>query len=540
MPQPHQHDEKLKVFVSYSRRDSDFAQELLNGLQFAGFAPYLDKHDIAAGENWEMRLGRLIEAADAVVYIISPDSIGSQRCAWEVQRTIELKKRLLPVVWRQVEEALVPPPLKQLNYIFFDRPLTFVASLQVLVTALRTDIDWIREHTRLGEAALRWNEHERPEALLIRGEELSEAKAWLKAQPKYAVEPTLLMLEFINSSSSQEDARLTAERIRLDQLSAAIERERAAQSERELAIGRERKALRTGQHALIGAAALFACIVIGAVGWLKQDYLVEQYHWRFNMNPTILTHALEGEKAAIPGAAFQECKNGCPTMIVITAGNFRMGSPPDEPGRHANEGPQTDVTIEKPFAVSRSEVTFAEWDHCVEAGRCPALSDNNWGRVNRPVINVNWEHAKLYVAWLAGVTGKPYRLLSEAEWEYAARADSTGPYSFGDQIEKLSEYAWYEQIQTEPVMRKLPNAFGLFDMHGNVLEWVEDCFKSTYAGRPMNGSALIMKSCGLRVTRGGSYVYGDPRELGSARRFPNTAGTQLDDVGFRIARSLSN
>src|SRR5262245_63771846 len=161
--------QNLKVFISYSRKDEEFAQELLSGLQLVGFEPYLDKHDIAAGENWEQRLGRLIEAADTVVYVISPNAVASERCAWEVERTVTLKKRLLPIVWRRVDEAQVPPRLKQLNYLFFDRPLTFVPSLKALATALRTDLEWIREHTRIGEAALRCDARGRAEALLWRG-----------------------------------------------------------------------------------------------------------------------------------------------------------------------------------------------------------------------------------------------------------------------------------------------------------------------------------------------------------------------------------
>jgi TIR domain len=161
-----------------------FAQELLGGLQAAGFEPYLDKHDIVAGEEWEARLGRLIEAADTVVFVISPDAVASERCAWEVQRTVILKKQLFPIVWRHVEEAQVPPRLKQLNYVFFNRPLSFGTSLLVLAGALRTDVEWIREHTRIGEAALRWEARGRNAALLFRGEELAAAKAWLAAPPQ--------------------------------------------------------------------------------------------------------------------------------------------------------------------------------------------------------------------------------------------------------------------------------------------------------------------------------------------------------------------
>src|SRR5262245_20473952 len=134
--------EKLRVFISYSRKDEDFVQQLLAGLQLVGFEPYLDKHDIAAGEEWEQRLGRLIEAADTVVFVISPDAVDSERCAWEVDRAIELKKRLLPIVFRRVDEALVPPRLQQINYIFFDRQFSFVSSLQALASALRTDLGW--------------------------------------------------------------------------------------------------------------------------------------------------------------------------------------------------------------------------------------------------------------------------------------------------------------------------------------------------------------------------------------------------------------
>src|SRR5262249_44776288 len=134
---------------------------------------------------------RLIETADTVVFVISPDAVASKRCAWEVDCTIDRKKRLLPIVWRRVEEAQIPPRLKRLNYIFFDRPLSFGASLRALATALKTDITWVREHTRIGEAALRWDARGRAEALLWRGEELGAAKTWLASQPQYAPDPTL-------------------------------------------------------------------------------------------------------------------------------------------------------------------------------------------------------------------------------------------------------------------------------------------------------------------------------------------------------------
>ena len=306
-------DRKLKVFISYSRKDEDFAQELLAGLELAGFAPYLDKQDIVAGEDWQARLGRLIEAADTVVIVMSRDAVASERCAWEVERAATLKKRLLPIVWRRVDEAHVPPRLKQFNYIFFDRPLMSLPSLIALATALRTDIDWVCEHTRLGEAALRWDQRGRPEALLPRGEELAAAKAWLSSHPKYAPEPTVLHHEFIKAAEAAQSAHTSAERQRLDAMTTALEREKAA--------------LRKGQRALAAATGLLACIIVGAIGWYEQNFLREQYYWRVVMRPSVLSAEQEKEKAAHPGSDFKECANGCPTMIVVPAGKFTMGSP---------------------------------------------------------------------------------------------------------------------------------------------------------------------------------------------------------------------
>ena len=147
---------RLKVFVSYSRKDATFADELASGLELCGFEAYLDKEDIAPGEPWEQRLGRLICDADTVVFALSPDAVASKHCEWEVAETVRLSKRLLPVVWRVVPEQEVPDPLKRLNYIFFTDGHSFTRSLGELATALRTDLDWIRQHTRFGDLAQNW------------------------------------------------------------------------------------------------------------------------------------------------------------------------------------------------------------------------------------------------------------------------------------------------------------------------------------------------------------------------------------------------
>jgi formylglycine-generating enzyme required for sulfatase activity len=201
-----------------------------------------------------------------------------------------------------------------------------------------------------------------------------------------------------------------------------------------------------------------------------------------------------------PGALteFKDCA-GCPQMVVIPAGEFTMGSPPSEQHRGAES--QHRVTIATPFAVSKFEISFDEWDSCLRGGGCGSYrpDDEHWGRGKRPVMNISWENAKTYVDWLSRKTGKNYRLLSEAEWEYAARAGTTTPFAHGDALSpRRANYdgsvdgtgpSDVNRRKTMPVGSFPPNRFGLHDMHGNVSEWVEDCWHEDYSGAPTDGSA---------------------------------------------------
>ena len=182
-----------------------------------------------------------------------------------------------------------------------------------------------------------------------------------------------------------------------------------------------------------------------------------------------------------------------------------MGSPPTEQGRDSDEGPQHTVTIGYRLAVGVYEVTFAEWDACVAAGGCNDYrpADRGWGRGARPVISVNWNDAQAYVTWLSRKTGKSYRLLSESEWEYVARAGTTTRYHTGDTI--TSSQANFNVGRTVEVGSYPANAFGLHDVHGNVWEWTQDCWNGSYRGAPANGSAWESGICARRVVRGGSW-----------------------------------
>ena len=241
------------------------------------------------------------------------------------------------------------------------------------------------------------------------------------------------------------------------------------------------------------------------------------------------------KRARKPRDTFRDCPE-CPEMVVVPSGSFMMGS---TSGR-GNERPVHRVTFARPFAVGVYEVTFAEWDACVSDGGCGGYhpDDEGWGRGDRPAINVSWSDAKAYVRWLSGEKGLGYRLLSESEWEYVARAGTTGKYHFGSSLSPSQANYGMNRGSTVPVGSYPANAFGLYDVHGNVYEWVEDCWNDSYAGAPADGSERELGECGWRVLRGGSWDY-IPGNLRSAHRSRYPAGNRNSNVGFRVARTLT-
>ena len=248
-------------------------------------------------------------------------------------------------------------------------------------------------------------------------------------------------------------------------------------------------------------------------------------------------------KTLAPDDVFQDC-DVCPKMVVVPAGDFWMGSPESEKERDGDEGPRHKVTIADPFAISKYEVTFEQWDACAEAGGCNGYrpDDQGWSRGSRPVINVSWWDAKAYAEWLSRKTGQSYRSPSEAEWEYAARAGTITRYSFGDAITpKDANYAESKIGKTAEVGAYPKNPWGLYDMHGNVWEWVEDVWHDSYNGAPVDGSAWTdgggnFSSRG-RVVRGGSW-YSNPRGLRSANRYRYQPDNRNSYLGFRVSRTL--
>jgi formylglycine-generating enzyme required for sulfatase activity len=517
-------DTRTRVFVSYSRKDMSFADKLEVALRARGFEVLIDREEIYAFEDWWKRIQALIGGADTVVFVLSPDAVKSDVALKEVAHAASLNKRFAPIVCRRVDDAAVPDALRRLNFIFFDDQEQFEASTDRLAEALQTDIAWVRRHTEFGDTAYRWAEAGRLGGMLLRPPVLDQAEAWLAFRPGGAPVPTAETVAFIAQS-------------------------------RKVMLGTQRL-----WRLMLGSMfTLLVGIILGLVGWINQEYIKQQINWYWTMRPYMLAQVrpyvltAEAEHALKPLASFRECAKDCPEMIVIPSGEFTMGSPATERGGYDQaergryndneEGPQHKVTIYRTLAVSKFDVTFADWDACVSVGGCAPAPDSGYGRGTKPAINVSWGDAKQYVMWLSKMTGQPYRLLTEAEWEYAARASTTTAYFWGNEIGKGNGNCFgcggqWDGRQTSPVGSFTPNQFGLYDMAGNAWQWVQDCWHDDYNGAPTDGSEWTGGDCNYRLIRGGSWD-SRPQLLRSAFRSRYTVSIRVSYVGFRVARTLS-
>ena len=285
----------------------------------------------------------------------------------------------------------------------------------------------------------------------------------------------------------------------------------------------------------------------------------------------LLARVEEGRRLARKhpaGTKLRDCDE-CPELVVVPPGSYMMGSPNSEAKRSSDEGPRHRVTLDLPLAVGVYEVTRGEYSRFVsetghaagnscrtyKGGEWKERSGRHWKKPGfsqtkrHPVVCVNWEDAKAYVRWLSRQTGQTYRLLSESEWEYVARAGTAGPFHTGATIStKQANYDGKHTYgsgrkgryrkKTTPVGKFAANAFGLHDVHGNVREWVEDCWNGSYDGAPLDGSAWVSGNCRQRVLRGGSWLNG-PGYLRSAFRYTHTTGYRDFVAGFRVARTLT-
>ena len=251
-----------------------------------------------------------------------------------------------------------------------------------------------------------------------------------------------------------------------------------------------------------------------------------------------------GAQDLTPGTIFKDCPT-CPEMVVVPKGVFVMGSN----GRYKTEEPAHLVEIAKPFAIGRTEVTFDQWNLCLVDGGCELdPDDHKWGKGTRPVMNVTWDQAVRYANWISARSGHTYRLPTEAEWEYIARAGTQTQFAWGDEAGGLAlgncrDCGAEISHQTEPVASFPPNPWGLYDTHGNVWEWVQDCWVPNYVGAPTDGSARIApeeeagQPCKERVMRSGSWYYFS-KNIRSRWRAKNNPGVRSYGIGFRLVREL--
>jgi formylglycine-generating enzyme required for sulfatase activity len=532
------HQPKAKIFISYSRKDVAFADRLDAALKARGFEPLIDRQDpialqdwskgIAPFEDWWKRIETLITKADTIVFVLSPDAVTSKVALDEIKYAASLNKRFAPVVCRQVEDSSVPDELRRLNFVFFEDATRFDASADRLATALQIDLDWLRRHSEYGELALRWAGAGRPgpQGLLLRSPLLEEAERWMASRPQTAPAPTEATLAFVVESRRATNRRRRQTWTLACSLAAAIVAGGVAAW-----WNQDRLRVRSDEFQDWVKVRSYAF-----QGWLK-----ERNYALWNAHP-LKTAQERRLKSRDP---FKECSD-CPEMVVVPAGRFMMGSP-DGQG-NADEHPQHAVTITKSFAVSRYELTFDQWDVCSAQGSCKYISDERHGRGQRPAINLGWYDAQSYVAWLSRITGQEYRLLSEAEYEYAARAGAQTVYPWGDDIGNGnancrgcgSQWDTKRTVgvlggETAPVGSFAANGFGLYDMVGNVSEWTEDCYHDSYAGAPVDGTAWTGGDCGGRVVRGGGFD-SSPTQNRSASR---SSGEWVDvPTEIRVDRQI--
>lgn len=498
------------VFISYSSKDKQAADATCAALETAGIRCWIAPRDVRPGRDYATEIVEAIETCRIMVVIVSGNSNESRQVPREVEQAV---RKGVPVIPMRIEDVT----LNQAMEYFLDS----IHWLDAITPPLAKHLEFLVANVS---------------GLLQAGPPPTDAAhvaAGIHHEPVHAPEPT--------ASTGVEQTQLAPE--------SAPEQQSAEAQPLLKEASRPPRRKRSWPIVLVGC--LIAVIAIVAIAaWFGQP-------------PTIKVTPLSQaqEQALKPKATFQECSQ-CPTMVVVPAGSFTMGSPANEPTRADDEGPQHQVTIAHPFAVGKYDVTRDEFAAFVRAtgygaaSKCSVLSGKEWVEKtdlswrnpgfaqtgSNPVTCVDWSDAQAYVNWLHKLTGKAYRLLSESEWEYAARAGTTTTRYWGEALGINNADcdgcgSQWDNKSTAPVGSFAANPFGLYDMAGNVDQWVADCWSKTYAGAPTDGSAWTSGDCSTRSIRGGSW-WSPPDRIRSAWRDGSVNNADRDLYGFRVARTL--
>jgi formylglycine-generating enzyme required for sulfatase activity len=588
---------ELVGFFSYSREDDADSHGALSALrnriqgELRGqlgrtaktFRLWQDKEAIPSGTLWESEIKNAAAQSVFFIPIITPTVVTSPYCRFELESFIAREAALgrddlvFPILYIDVpgleDAAERKDPVLSLiakrQYVDW-REFRYldVNSTEVKRAIGRFCADvrnalckpWVspeekaaalaRAETERAESKRREEEARRTAETQARDEAEAEQRKKDEAEARRRQEEEIQRRE-VEAERKAETERRRAEEQHLRE---EAETKLRAEEEKRRAEKEERRRLRRSQarpfwppsRPAVVAASLIGVVALGAIGaWYALSSTPAPVAPITPVHITVTPLSPQQERALKPKDTFKECTH-CPQMMVVPAGSFTMGSPRSEPEREPDEGPQHTVTLARQFAVGQFELTFDEWDACVATGGCNGYkpSDEGWGRGRQPAINVSWDDANAYVAWLSKLTGKSYRLLSEAEYEYATRAGTQTAYPWGNAIGEnnancngCSSPPW-DNRQTAPVGSFAPNKFGLYDMVGNVWEWTEDCWHGSYQGAPADGSAWTSDDCGVRVVRGGS-LDNIPDVLRSANRFRFSAVLRVYSLGFRVARTLT-
>jgi TPR repeat protein len=497
---------KLRVFVSYSRDDLDFADQLDAALNAYGFECIIDRQDISGGEDWKRRLGNLISEADTVVFVLSPTSARSEICAWEVEEAARLGKRILPVNCRPLKGASPPPRLRDLHYIFFHADPKapgsgFGTGLAKLIAALNTDFDWLREHTRYLQRATEWDRGGRPANRLLSGDDIADAKAWLARRPKNAPEPTALHLDFIRASEEEAEARASAQRKQLEAMA-------AAQAERETALHEAEEALKQAADAQRKRATIrniaFVIVSILAVlaGWLywnaaQQRKVAEEQRAVAEEQKKQADHILGGATGII--VELQNQMNDSTKKQVFAV--FQTGADHGDAISMANLG----KLYQYGHGVAQDYVKARDWyEKAAANGYANAMS--SLGGLYENGQGVAQDYAKA------------------REWyeKAAAKGDANAMFSLGGLYESgagvAQDYAkareWYEKGADKGGAEAMTNlgvlyekGYGVTQDHAKAREWFEKAADK--------GEAEAMTNLGwlYQNGQGGAQDYAKAREL---------------------------
>lgn len=560
------------LFISHSSADAETARALVTDFENRGITCWLASRDVAMGSSYQIEIVSALERSRAVLLLFSDSANRSEHVLREVELAAQGRKPIFPLridatepsgglrymlankQWVErkalggrlaetVERLLAshpetartvgdapkvspppPPPPPQSN-----RSLIMgIAALVILLAA--------------GGGLYAWKaEQDRQET----------ARIQLAAQQKAAEEKAAA-----EKAAAEKAAAERAAAEKAAQEKAAQERAAAQKAAEEKAAAEKaatEKAAADKAAAEKAAAEKAAADKAAAEKAAADKAAAEKEH--AEKAAAGIQRGAPSRRQVFPGKPylFQEC-DVCPVMAAIPAGSNMIGSPDTEMNHDRSESPQQEITIRAPFAAGRSEVSFAEWMACVAEGGCNSFKpgDRGWGYGQRPAIFVSWADARAYAAWLSNKTGFEYRLLSEAEWEYAARGCNTNcrstPFWFGADISKQranydSRYAYDDSPKALPlgrtaeIMDSQPNAFGLLHIHGNVAEWVDDCWNPTLNAIPKDGSPRMSGDCQSHVIRGGSWN-DPPKDLRSAARTWAPTMDRTAQIGFRVARTL--